>query len=167
MFKHLQYLVIFSLGIISQVVNAQVATFDNGIFNIPQVAAMVNGEPTYFNEVQLASDVEGKFTLLEATPSNLVSVDSVEVSVAESLPVQVSLTVTGNKSVPCVQLQTPAIFLQEATFTIVLAETTLGPAETCIAVLEPFETNIPLDVSDLDSGNYAVSVNGLETSFSL
>ena len=162
--KHLSTL---CLGILSQLVTAQPATFENSVLNIPQGAAIVNGEPTYYNDIQLVSDIEGNFTLLAAQQSNLVSVDSVVVNIAESFPVQVSLTVTGNKSIPCVDLQTPAIFRDESTFTVALAETALGPAETCIAVLDPFETSIALDVTGLDTGTYTVSVNGIEANFSL
>jgi hypothetical protein len=167
MLKLPKYLFILCLGIVSQLVTAQPATFANSVLNIPQGAAIVNGEPSYYNDIQLVSDIEGNFTLLAAQQSNLVSVDAVVVNIAESFPVQVSLTVTGNKSIPCVELQTPAIFRDESTFTVVLAETTLGPAESCIAVLDPFETNIALDVAGLDSGTYTVNVNGVEASFSL
>lgn len=167
MLKLSKHLFILCLGIVSQLVAAQPATFENNVMNIPQGAAIVNGEPAYYNDIQLISDIEGNFTLLAAQQTNLVSVDSVVVNIAESLPVQVSLVVTGNKSIPCVELQTPAIFRNESTFTIALAETTLGPAESCIAVLDPFETNIPLDITGLDSGTYNVSVNGVEANFSL
>lgn len=105
--------------------------------------------------------------MIAAQKSNLVHVETVVANVAESLPVQVTLTVSGNKSVPCVALQSPAIFREESSFTVVLAETSLGPAETCIAVLDPFETSIPLDVSGLTAGSYTVTVNGVETSFQL
>ena len=167
MFKLSPYLSIFSLVISSQLVVAQPATFDNGVLIIPQGAAIINGEPAYYNDIQLISDVAGNFTLLAAQQSNLVAVDTVVVNIAESFPVQVFLAVTGNKSVPCVELQAPATFRNESLFTVALAETTLGPAESCIAVLEPFETSIPLDVTDLYSGPYTVSVNGVEASFSL
>lgn len=167
MSKLSKYLFILCLGSASQLGAAQPALFENSILNIPQGAAIVNGEPAYYNDIQLVSDVEGNFTLLAAQRSSLVSVDSVVANILESLPVQVSLTVTGNKSVPCVELQTPAVFRLLSTFTVALAETTLGPAETCIAVLDPFETNIPLDVTGLDSGTYTVIVNGLEASFTL
>lgn len=158
---------IIFLACSSQIATAQPATFDNGILTIPQGAALSNGEPTFYNDIQLLSDTQGNFTLLAAQQSNLVAIDSVIVNIAESLPVQVSLTVTGHKSVPCVELQTPAIFRNESTFTVVLAETTLGPAESCIAVIDPFETNISLDVTGLESGDYSVNVNGVETSFAL
>lgn len=168
MFKLPQYLIILILGLVGQLVAAQPATFENGVLTIPQGAAKVNGELTYYNDIQLVADIEGNFTALAAQPRALVSVDSVVVNIAEaSPPVQVSLIVTGNKSIPCVELQTPAIFRNESIFTVVLAVTALGPGEACVAVLDPFETNIVLDVSGLDSGDYTVSVNGIETSFSL
>lgn len=167
MFKLSRYFIILCVGIASQLVSAQPATFENSTLNIPQGAAIVNGEPTYYNDIQLISDIEGNFTLLAAQQSNLVSIDSVVVTVAESLPVQINIIVAGNKSVPCVDLQAPAIFQDESRFTIALAETTLGPAETCIAMLDPFETSIALDVTGLDTGIYTVSVNGVEASFSL
>ena len=167
MLKFSKYLLILCLGIHNQLAAAQPATFKDGILNIPQGAAIVNGEPSYYNDIQLVSDTEGNFTLLAAQQSNLVSIDSVLVNILESFPVQVSVTVTGNKSIPCVELQTPAIFLDESTFTVALAETRLGPAETCIAVLDPFETNIALDVTGLGPGSYTVSINGVAASFSL
>jgi hypothetical protein len=32
-------------------------------------------------------------------------------------------------------------------------------------VLAPFETQIPLDITGLDSGTYSVNVNGIESTF--
>ena len=85
----------------------------------------------------------------------------------EPLPVQVSLTVTGYKSNPCVDLQTPATFRGEFKFTVVLAGTTLGPAENCVAVIDPSESEIALDVTGLDWDTYSASVNGVDATFSL
>lgn len=167
MFKHSKYLIILALVIVSPLASAQPATFESSVLSIPQGAAKVGDQVTYYNNIQLISDIEGNFTLVAAEQRTLVAVDSVTVNIAESLPVQVSLTVSGNKSVPCVDLQAPAIFSDETSFTVVLAETSLGPAETCIAVIDPFETTISLDVSGLEAGTYTVSVNGVETSFSL
>jgi len=162
-----RYLCILILGLISQFSAAQPATFENNLLTVPQVAALVDGELTYYNDIQFTSDLQGNFTLRAAQQSNLVSVETVTVNVAESLPVQVSLSVAGNKSVPCVELQAPAIFNDKGNFTIALAETTLGPAETCIAVLAPFETNITLDVTGVEPGTYSVNVNGIVANFSL
>jgi len=69
--------------------------------------------------------------------------------------------------VPCTKLLEPAVFVESGGFTIALAESKLGIAETCIAVIDPFETSIVLDISDLASGSYFVSVNGVAGEFTL
>ncbi len=43
--------------------------------------------------------------------------------------------------------------------------TTSDPAVSCLTVLTPFEQVVPLEVSDLQPGKYAVNVNGLGQSF--
>ncbi|MFT7207663.1 MAG: hypothetical protein ACI9JU_002427, partial [Pseudohongiellaceae bacterium] len=60
------------IGINSQLVTAQPALFENGVLTIPLGAAIVNGEPTYYNDIQLISDIKGNFSLLAAQRSNLV-----------------------------------------------------------------------------------------------
>jgi hypothetical protein len=168
MLKLSKYLFIVFIGINSQLVAAQPALFENSVLTIPTGAAIVNGEPTYYNDIQLISDIEGNFSLLAAQRSNLVSVDSVSllINITQPIPDQVSFAVTGHKSIPCVELQAPAVFQDEFKFTVALAETTLGPAESCIAVLDPFETIITLPIQGLASGTYSVTVNGIESSFS-
>jgi|TARA_B110000090_G_scaffold59632_1_gene68169 hypothetical protein len=168
MLKLSKYLFIVFIGINSQLVAAQPALFENSVLTIPTGAAIVNGEPIYYNDIQLISDIEGNFSLLAAQRSNLVSVDSVSllINITQPIPDQVSFAVTGHKSIPCVELQAPAVFQDEFTFTVALAETTLGPAESCIAVLDPFETIITLPIQGLASGTYSVTVNGIESSFS-
>jgi hypothetical protein len=59
MLKFSKYLAIFCLGIVSHLVIEQPATFENGIFNIPHDSAIVDGEPVYFTDIQLLSDIEG------------------------------------------------------------------------------------------------------------
>lgn len=160
-----RYLVILGLVTLSSLSLAQPATFENNIFKIPQGAALVKDEVLYYNDIQMAQDDEGNFTLIGAKRSSLVYVDSVSVILTKSLPPLVSLFVRGNKSVPCVELQPPAIFNTSSAFTVALAETSPGPAELCIQVLAPFETQIPLDITGLDSGTYSVNVNGTTSTF--
>ena len=144
---------------------AQPATFQDNIFKIPQGAALVNGELFYYNSIQMAQDEQGRFNLIAAKRSSLVYVDSVSVILTKSLPPLVSLFVRGKKSVPCVELQPPAIFKSSSAFTVALAETSLSPSEMCMQVLAPFETQIHLDITGLDSGTYSVNVNGIESTF--
>ena len=65
----------------------------------------------------------------------------------ESFPVQVSITVAGNKSAPCVGCS-PWPYPVKVTCSLSIAETSLGPAETCIAVLI-LELSVALDVLGL------------------
>ncbi|PCI75340.1 MAG: hypothetical protein COB20_13120 [SAR86 cluster bacterium] len=159
---------VVSIALASQNLLAQPAIFQDGVLSIPQGAALISGEPAYYNDIQLQSDIEGNFTLLAAQQANLVVVNTVQIIVAESFPVQVSVTVSGNLSVPCVELQTPATIRTGTLFSVVLAETSLGPAESCIAIVQPFfDQNIKLDVDGLPTGTYTVSVNGIEAEFTL
>lgn len=150
-----------------QLASAQTAIYQDGVLTISNVAVVEGFGATYYSDIQLMLETDGNFKLMQAVPQNLVGVDSVVANVMESFPVQVSLTVAGNKSVPCVRLLEPAVARQGSTFIVALAESTLGPAETCIAIIDPFETTISLDVKGLSAGTYEVEVNGVKTSFTL
>lgn len=154
--------------ILSQLAFGQPATLQDKVFTIPQGAVIDNNNLEYFTDIQLNYEGSGNFKLISAQSTNLVSVDSVQSTILESFPVQVNITVTGNKSVPCVKLLPPAISRQDNLFTVVLAETQLGPAESCIAIIDPFETTFSLDVLGLPAGTYTVRVNGqVEDTFTL
>jgi len=155
------------LFLISPVIAAQPATYQDDVFTVPQGAILDADNPAYYNDILLDHSGDGSFQLVAAQSANLVSIESLTINIMESFPVQVSVTVNGNKSVPCVDLQTPAIGRQDNMFIVVLAETTLGPAESCIAVIDPFETTISLPVSGLPAGTYTVRVNGVDTQFTL
>ena len=133
----------------SQLVLAQPALYKDEVLTIPQGAVVDGSETTYFENIQLQTNDQGNFVLIAADPRALVAVDSVEAMVVESLSVQVSVAVSGNKSVPCVDLLTPLVAYADNSFVVTLAESALGPAETCITVLEPFETSVALDVEGL------------------
>lgn len=146
---------------------AQPASYSDGVLVVPQGADFEGEEFQYFEQIRLRVEAGGGFTLESAQPrSPVASVDSLSVNIMESLPLQVSVTVTGNKSIPCVDLLTPAVSYADRRFRIALAESDASTV-TCIAVLDPFETTIPLDVEGLSAGTYAVTVNGLSSEFAL
>lgn len=157
---------LIAFGLLAQS-NAQPAIYQNQSLQIPQAVALGQDGPAYFADVKLSTNPDGSLSVVDATLQNLVMVDSVDVLLLESFPVQVSITVAGNKSVPCVELQPVAVSREGDLFTVVIAETSLGPAETCIAVLDPFELSVALDVLGLSAGTYRVNVNGTEAQFSL
>lgn len=146
---------------------AQPSIYQDGVLSIPQGAVQSGDSSVYFENIQLQEQADGSFMPIAAEPRDLVSVETVQVNVMESLPVQVTVDIEGNKSVPCVSLLTPAVNYSDGVFTVTLAESQLGPAETCIAVIEPFSTNVELDVEGLAAGDYLVRVNGVEQAFTL
>jgi hypothetical protein len=92
----------------------------------------------------------------------LVTVENVEVNIAESYPVQVFVRVTGYLPDPCWEAQTPTISQDGNRFEIeIYAER--DPDEVCAQVIQDYEETIPLGT--MDPGNYVVSVNGVEQSF--
>ena len=95
----LQALAVVSAFLFSSTGFAQPATFKEGILQIPQTAALMKGEAQYYNDIQLALDTNGNFTVREAEPSPLVFVDSVTVIMTKSLPPQLSIIVIMNFTV--------------------------------------------------------------------
>lgn len=160
-------LTILAVSLSTNGVLAQPATFTDDVLSIPQAALIDSTNSVYYTNVQLTDNGDGTLSVTAGEPQNLVSVDAVQVMIMESFPVQVSITVNGNKSVPCVELLPAAVVRSGNVFNVVLAETVLGPAESCIAVLDPFEENISLDVLGLSAGDYSVVVNGVSAEFTL
>ena len=146
--------------VMSQLAMGQPAILQDDVFTVPQGAVIDSDNPTFFTNIQLSQGDDGHFILVDAQANNLVTIDTVQIVILESSPVQINVSVTGNKSVPCVELLTPAISRKDNLFIVVLAETALGPAESCIAMIDPFETSFALDVSGLPAGTYTVRING-------
>ena len=159
-------LLVLSLWI-GQSVLAQPAVYLGETLSIPQGAVVNEGQVAYYENIRLRLNAAGDFEPEAAESRALVGIESVSVNVLESLPLQVSLSISGNKSNPCVELLTPAVSYSEGIFTVVMAEGELGPNETCIAVIAPFETSLSLDMTGLEPGDYIVRVNDVETEFTL
>lgn len=85
-----------------------------------------------------------------------VFVDSTDIILMESFPVQVALRVTGNLPTPCHEL---AYEVEDDGTTIAARLASVAdPDAVCAQVLEPFEFSIPL--GSFESGTRAVTLNG-------
>jgi hypothetical protein len=144
------------------------AIYKGGTLTIPAGALFSDSRQQYYQDIVLETDAGGNLTLVSAKALPQVTVETVVPAVEESPgSIAVSLTVSGYKSVPCTVLQDAAIIRTGTHFSVVLAESVLGPAESCIAVIDPFELEVPLEVSGLAAGGYTVDVNGVAGSFEL
>lgn len=109
--------------------------------------------------------VEPTLSSTEPTRGQAV-VNSIDVQILESFPVQINVVARGDLPDSCTQID--EIITQQADQTFRVAVTTLRqPALGCTQAVVPFEQSIPLDVVGLPAGTYGVTVNGVEGSFTL
>jgi len=93
-------------------------------------------------------------------------VDTIDVLILESFPVQINVNARGNLPDGCTQID--EIISQRVDNTFRVAITTIRqPSATCTQALVPFEEVISLDVEGLPAGTYDVSVNGVSSTFTL
>ena len=108
--------------------------------------------------------------IIEPTPLPVTSVaivQSVEIQVLDSQPLQVNAIVRGQ--LPDTGCTTISNVYQERNGNVITIKiaTTTDPVALCAASLSSFEQVIPLDVNNLPAAKYIVNVNGIETSFKL
>ncbi len=94
------------------------------------------------------------------------NVDSIEILILESFPVQVNVRARGDLPDGCTTIDSVDTVQQGTTFNITIT-TLRETGELCTEALVPFEETVSLDVLGLSAGTYAVNVNGINGSFTL
>lgn len=104
------------------------------------------------------------------TPSESVQgeavVDSIQILILESFPVQVNVFARGNLPDGCTRIDRINKERSGDLFQVTISTLRPGGA-VCSEALVPFEETIGLDVLGLDAGRYSVDVNGMVGSFTL
>lgn len=100
------------------------------------------------------------------TVTGEANVESIEVLVLESFPVQVNVIASGALADGCTSLLDPTPRLEGNTFVVNLAARRVED-EVCAEATVPFDKVISLPVEGLSAGTYTVSVNGLTDTFTL
>lgn len=102
----------------------------------------------------------------EEVPVNAeANVESIEILLLESFPVQVNVIASGELPNGCTSLDEPTPRREGNTFVINLTTTRVD--EICTQAVVPFDQVIPLEVEGLPAGTYTVAVNGLTETFTL
>ncbi len=93
-------------------------------------------------------------------------VQSIDVLIMESFPVQASALVRGTLADGCTTVDQVSTVREENLFRITI--TSARPADAvCTMALVPFEESVSLDVYGLPAGTYTVEANGVTQTFTL
>lgn len=93
-------------------------------------------------------------------------VNSIDVLLLESFPVQVNVIAKGDLPDGCTSIDQVISQRNENDYRVVIT-TMRQPDQICTQALVPFEENISLDVAGLPAGTYQVNVNGVQDTFTL
>ena len=116
---------------------------------------------------------------LAATPSPIITeepgapvmgvatVQSVEIQILESQPVQVNAIVRGQLPDASCTTITSVEQVRNGNIINLTLVTTTDPLARCAQALTPFEQVIPIDISNLPPGQYTVNAGGVQRSFEL
>jgi inhibitor of cysteine peptidase len=95
-------------------------------------------------------------------------VDSVELVMLESFPVQVRAVIRGQLADGCTEIRGTRVDYDEASKTFQVAiETHRDSDQMCTQALVPFEESVSLDAHGLSAGEYTVEVQDQSASFEL
>lgn len=131
-----------------------------------QVPPTATVAPTEAPSPTPGSDPHG----LEPTPGAILTgtaqIDSIDLLILESFPVQIQAHVIGWLGDGCTTMGTITQVRDGNTFTVTIP--TERPADAiCTQQLVGFEETIPLDVHGLPAGTYTVDINGVTETFTL
>lgn len=96
----------------------------------------------------------------------VATVDSIEVMILESFPVEINIKARGSLPNGCTMIEDVTIDRLGNVFDVGIS-TIQEPDQVCTQALVAFEETIPLDVAGLPAGSYQVNVNGRTGSFTL
>ncbi len=105
-------------------------------------------------------------TALTEPSYGLAMVESVDVLILESFPVQINVQVQGALPNGCTHIDDVITQADGSHFDVAIT-TVQQPEDVCTEAVVPFEEMVPLDVNGLDAGTYTVTVNGVQGSFTL
>lgn len=142
-----------------------VPSFNNNILSIPNVDT--SDKIAKYQNVQFKLAPDGRWDLLKATEYKTVQIDTLDLKVTETFPVQVFAVISGNLPNGCYGLGQINQRRLDNRFELSVSRIELQTFAVCTQALVPFKETIPLEVYNLPTGSYEVNVNGKSAGFSL
>jgi inhibitor of cysteine peptidase len=101
------------------------------------------------------------------TTSNEAKVDSIQIVITESFPVQISVVAKGHLPDNCTLINQVTEERNNNTLIVKILTTSQPTGKNCTHTAQTFEEIIPLSVIGLKAGIYAVKVNEITDTFEL
>ena len=140
--------------------SAESYTIENGSLTINTAQGALQYNPLPTNLLPPTTGEESSVI------TGVAAVDSIEVALLESMPVQLNVTALGNYSDGCTTRGEVEQAIVGNTIEITLG--TVRPKEMmCTEALVPFSEQISVDIAGLKAGSYTVTVNGVSGTFTL
>ncbi|MFU8787468.1 MAG: hypothetical protein ACNA7G_00480 [Methylobacter sp.] len=140
--------------------------FQNQVLTIPHVDT--EAQAGRYQNVQFRLADDGRWDLQAVTEVQPATVESSEVLVVDSKPVQVFAKVSGYFPSGCYGLASINVRRRSVElFEVLINQVQLQTIAICTQALVPFSLTVPLDVYGLAAGTYQVSVHGGNHVFTL
>jgi len=163
MIKILMSLISVGFLFLSSVSSAEDVVYDANTGNLTIPNVLIGSD---YYQVQMQQESATSFKLQSyAKADSKATIESVDVLILESFPVQIHVVAKGYLNNGCGKISTINTEKSASAFNITI--TAIYEDAICTQALVPFEQNIPLDVVNLKAGTYSVSVNGVSGSFTL
>lgn len=140
--------------------------FQNQVLTIPRVDTEAQAGRYQNAHLRLAED--GRWDLQAVTELKPATVESSDVLVVDSKPVQVFAKISGYFPSGCYGLGSINVRHRSVDlFEVVINQVQLQTFAVCTQALVPFSLTVPLDVYGLSAGTYRVSIHGNNHLFTL
>ncbi len=143
----------------------QAASFNNNVLSIPNVDTP--DKIAQYQNVQLKLAPDGRWDLLKANEYKTAQIDTLDLKVTETFPVQIFAVITGNLPNGCYSLGSINQRRLDNRFELSISQIQLQTFAVCTQALVPFKETIPLEVYNLPKGSYEVYVHGKSAGFNL
>jgi len=135
------------------------------LFTVALSGCVDNGQNNTDNHTEGSAN-ESQNTSTEEYIYGVANVESIDILILESFPVQIHVIAEGYLPDGCTEIDEIKTEMEGNTFNVNI--TTKRPKEAiCTQAIESFTETIPLEVQGLSAGNYTVNVNGVNGSFEL
>jgi len=123
---------------------------------LSETSDVLNPQETIMPNLYFPKEIDSKLS------RSIVYLDSIQINVMESYPLQFSLQMLGSLPTPCHQLRVNITPPDKDKRILIDVYSIVNPENMCVEMLEDFDVTIPL--GSFPSGHYSIWVDGSQVS---